>query len=312
MNTLNETKVVSLVIPVYNNAQSLPILIERILGVVRSQNSIVFEVLLIDDGSIDESWLVIKREKEKHPDTIRGIRLSRNFGQLAAMIAGWEASRGDAVINLSADLQDPPELIPTLVKSWQQGKDLVIGIRTNRNDGAIAKVTSAVAHRIIRNSYPDMPETWFDYTLMSRRVLQVVTSMKGRFRFSQGDMLYAGFQREFVPYTRDTRPFGRSGYNFWGRLKSFTDSILDSSYILIQFFIRLGVLFSVAAVAYATWIFVARSLGWVSETGWAPIMILILVSSGVIMMMLGIIAEYLWRIYDSIRNKPTHVIDQVI
>ena len=267
-------------------------------------------MVLIDDGSADSSWEFIESMCILYPNEVVGIKLSRNFGQLAAMIAGWEHAKGDAVINMSADLQDPPEIILKLIEKWSEGSDLVIGIRANREDGVVAKMTSAFANKIIRSSYPDMPDTWFDLTLMSRRVLEVVTMMEGRYRFSQGDMLYAGFNRSFVTYTRASRPFGKSGYNFWGRVKNFTDTILDSSYLLIQFFIRLGMLFSTASIVYAGWIVLARSANWIPSSGWAPLMIVLLVTSGIIMVMLGIIAEYLWRIYDSTRNKPVYVIEK--
>ena len=243
---------------------------------------------------------------------IVAIKLSRNFGQLAAMIAGWESASGDAVINISADLQDPPDLISVLIEEWIMGSDLVIGIRKDRNDKLTSRFTSALTNRIIKASYPDMPDTWFDYTLMSRRVLDVVTSMEGRFRFSQGDMLYAGFKKSYVPYTRAKRPFGKSGYNFWKRVKNFTDSVLDSSYLLIQFFTKLGFFFSLASIIYASWIVIARICNWIPSTGWAPIMIVLLVTTGIMMIMLGIIAEYLWRIYDSTRNKPVYVIEEKI
>ncbi len=305
-------KKISVVIPVFNNEESLPILFSGILNQFASNERNNLEIIFVDDGSTDNSWTYIKKIKSEYSNIIVALKLSRNFGQLAAMIAGWESASGDAVINISADLQDPPDLIGALINEWISGSDLVIGIRRDRNDKIRSRVTSALANKFIKNSYPDMPDTWFDYTLMSRRVLDVVTSMEGRFRFSQGDMLYAGFKKSFVPYTRAKRPFGKSGYNFWKRIKNFTDSVLDSSYLLIQFFIRLGVIFSIASIVYASWIIVARICNWIPSTGWAPIMILLLVTSGIIMMMLGIIAEYLWRIYDSTRNKPVYVIEEKI
>ena len=301
---------VSIVIPVFNNAESICILFDRITRQLGASELSSLEIIFIDDGSTDDSWKLISEIKADNPHTVVGLKLSRNFGQLAAMIAGWELATGDALINISADLQDPPEMIGVLIEEWISGSDLVIGIRKNRNDKFTSRLTSSIANRIVKRSYPDMPDTWFDFTLMSRRVLDVVISMEGRFRFSQGDMLYAGFKKSFVPYTRAERPFGKSGYNFWKRLKNFTDTVLDSSYLLIQFFIRLGLIFSLSSILYATWIVIARFFDLIPSSGWAPIMIVVLVSSGIIMIMLGIIAEYLWRIYDSTRNKPVYVIEK--
>jgi glycosyltransferase involved in cell wall biosynthesis len=302
-------KRISIVIPVFNNAESLSILLEKIFKQFEPVERQSLEIIFVDDGSTDSSWSHIEQFKSSYPNTIVALKLSRNFGQLAAMIAGWDSASGDAIINISADLQDPPEIIREMIDEWINGSDLVIGIRKNRKDKITSRFTSAIAHKIVKSSYPDMPDTWFDITLMSRRVMDVVASMKGRFRFSQGDMLYAGFKKSFVPYTRSKRPFGKSGYNFWKRVKNFTDTVLDSSYLLIQFFIRLGLVFSLASIVYASWIIIARLLDLIPSTGWAPLMVVLLITSGIMMIMLGIIAEYLWRIYDSTRNKPVYVIE---
>ena len=306
-------QMLSIVIPVFNNQESLEILSVEIHNVIaKIEPAITLEILFIEDGSTDDSWLVITDLASRYPNTVRAIKLSRNFGQLAAMVAGWELCKGDAVINMSADLQDPPSIIPSFVGRWRDGFELVVGVRIDRQDGAFAQFTSKVAHKLLRGSNLRFPETWFDYTLMSRRNLEVVISMSGRHRFAQGDMFYAGFNHASVPYVRLKRQFGRSGYNFWKRLANFTNAVLDSSYVLIQFFIRLGVLFSISSFLYAGWIVIARLFGLIPSTGWAPIMVVLLLCSGLIMSMLGVIAEYLWRIYDSTRGKPTYVIESEI
>ena len=304
---------ISIVIPVFNNEESLEILVSEIHHVVSEiEPAVALEILFIEDGSTDGSWTSITELVKRYPTSIRGVKLSRNFGQLAAIVAGWELSQGDAVINMSADLQDPPSSIPQLVSRWREGFDVVVGVRSKREDGMVAQLTSRFAHNLLRRSNPRFPKTWFDFTLMSRRNLEVVITMSGRYRFAQGDMFYAGFNHSSVAYTRAKRPYGRSGYNFWRRLSNFTDAVLDSSYILIKFFVRLGVLFSAASFLYAVWIVIARLAGLIPSTGWAPIMVVLLLCSGLIMFMLGIIAEYLWRIYDSTRGKPSYVIETEI
>jgi len=303
----------SIVIPVFNNLESIEMLVAQIHGAVGEiEPAVALEILFIEDGSSDGSWSCIADLAGKYPNTIRAVKLTRNFGQLAAIIAGWELCKGDAVINMSADLQDPASAIPSFVERWREGYELVVGVRTQRLDGIFAQLTSKVANKILRNSNSKFPGTWFDFTLMSRRNLEVVIAMSGRYRFAQGDMFYAGFNHSSVPYVRAKRPYGRSGYNFWKRLANFTDAMLDSSYILIKFFIRLGVTVSVLSFLYAGWIVIARLTGLIASTGWAPIMVVLLLCSGLIMSMLGIIAEYLWRIYDSTRNKPSYVIETEI
>ena len=301
---------VSIVIPVFNNEESIAILVDEIRTSVSTVSpTIELEIVLVDDGSVDDSWLRISDLAFTLPGVVRGVKLTRNFGQLAAMLAGWQICRGDAVINMSADLQDPPSVIPLFVNRWREGFEVVVGVRTERKDGIFARLTSHIAHRFLRNSNPRFPQTWVDYTLMSKKNLEVVLSMSGRFRFMQGDIFFAGFRYASVPYVRAKRPFGRSGYSFWKRFANFTDSVLDSSYFLIQMFIRLGFLVSVSSLIYAGWIIAARLTGLIPSTGWAPIMVALLLSSGIIMSMLGIVAEYLWRIYDSTRGKPSYVIE---
>jgi glycosyltransferase involved in cell wall biosynthesis len=307
------TDVLSIVIPVFNNEESISLLVEEISTAVSTILPIVeLEIILVDDGSTDDSWLRISELASTLPGVIRAVKLTRNFGQLAAMLAGWQLCKGDAVINMSADLQDPPSVIPSFVNRWREGFEVVVGVRAEREDGIIARLTSRIAHRFLRSSNSSFPQTWFDFTLMSRKNLETVLSMSGRYRFTQGDIFYAGFKYAPVLYTRARRQFGKSGYTFWKRFASFTDSVLDSSYFLIQLFIRVGFLVSVTSLIYAGWIIFARLTGLIPSTGWAPIMIVLLLSSGLIMSMLGIIAEYLWRIYDSTRKKPIYVIESEI
>ena len=315
MNTAPESEVltVSIVIPVFNNSESLIPVSTQILEVFEELSpKFRPDVVFIDDGSRDDSWEVITKICSINPESFRAVKLSRNFGQLAAIIAGWDHVQGDAVINMSADLQDPPALIIKFVDEWQKGSDVVIGIRESRGDDFFERITSKVAHKLLSYGIADFPDTYFDYTLISHRVLKIVKSFGGRHRFPQGEILFAGFKRSAVPYERAKRPFGKSGYNFWKRLSNFTDAILDSSYILIQSVTRLGVLIAICSFVYAFWIIIARLTGLISSTGWAPIMVCILFFSGLQMTTLGIVAEYIWRIYDGARSKPSYVVDTVI
>jgi polyisoprenyl-phosphate glycosyltransferase len=309
-DSATSNKNISVVIPVFNNYETIEPLVQTIIDEINKyDSSIDIEIILVDDGSKDKSWSKIELLAMRNPKILCGIKLSRNFGQMAAMLAGWDHCSGDAIINLSADLQDPPSAIPSFIDKWRSGADLVVGIRIERNDGFFVRTTSKFAHKILSNSINEFPKTWFDYTLCSRRVLNVMLSMQGRHRFPQGEMFFAGFKREYVPYVRLARKFGKSGYNFWSRLKNFTDASLDSSYGLIQLFIRSGFLVSLGSIVYALWIVIARSLGLISETGWAPIMFALMAGMGIIMTMLGVITEYLWRIYDLLRAKPAYVVD---
>ena len=308
-----QLKIVSIVIPVFNNEGSLVPLANQLLEVFRPISGFFkLDTVFIEDGSTDCSWNVLENICNQYPDSFRAIKLSRNFGQLAAIIAGWDHVNGDAVINMSADLQDPPSLISDLITEWQKGSDVVIGLRESRGDAFFERFTSNIAHKLLSYGIPDFPKSFFDYTLISNRVLNVVKSFGGRHRFPQGEMLFAGFRRSEIPYIRAKRPFGKSGYNFWKRLKNFSDAILDSSYLLVQSFTRVGVLISLISFLYAFWIVFARLSGLLESTGWAPIMVTLLFFSGLQMTTLGILAEYIWRIYDGSRTKPSYVIDKSI
>jgi polyisoprenyl-phosphate glycosyltransferase len=308
----SEVHLLSIVVPVFNNFQSLQAVTSGIMETVSSITDLRCEIIFVDDGSSDRSWSKIQELVEGNRGRIRGIKLSKNFGQLAALIAGLESCQGDAVIMMSADLQDPPSAIAELVSEWRKGYDLVMAVRSERRDGLLARFTSKIALTVMSRSIPSMPDTWFDFCLISKRVLEVVNGMKGRFRFIQGDMIHAGFRHSTVSYIRAVRPFGKSGYSFAGRVKNFMDAILDSSYSLIQFFTRSGLIVAFSGLLYAAWIFIARVFDLISPNGWAPIMIVLLTTSGIIITMLGIIAEYLWRIYDSTREKPVYVVDVII
>lgn len=302
---------VTVVIPVYNNEASLPLLCHELTSLAYEHHQeVMFEVLLIDDGSRDRSWEVISDICKTNPQTYRGVKLSRNFGQLAAMIAGWEMSTGDAVINISADLQDPVSIIPQLISAWRQGADLVVGKRDYRSDPIGRRVASWIAHSVIKKMQPQMPETWFDITLMSRRVADVVISMKGRRRFSQGDQLYVGFVTEEVPYARQRRNHGKSGYGYRQLLNSFLNSALDSYEYLPRHLFQFGAGVSFVATigilaTFVTGFIVNLSLVGLIYLLWSLIFLL-----GVNLTVLGLLAFYVWSTYDISRNRPVYIVEK--
>ena len=300
----------SIVIPVFNNAETIHSLAEQIF-LTRNESfpSDLIELVLVDDGSTDDSWAMICQVVEKYQPECVGLRLSRNFGQLGAVIAGTSHSKGDAVINMSADLQDPISLIAEMVGRFKLGDELVIAFRESRLDGKIARLTSRLAYSIARQSMSGFPKGGFDFTLMSRRLKDHVLEFKGNFRFLQSDMLSVGFRRSYIPYVRLARHSGTSGYTFSKRLKVFVDMLLDGSYTIIRLISRLGLFVALCGLIYAVVIVLGRFLFGSQIPGWAPMMIILLVNTGLIMTMLGLIAEYQWRMYDHLRNKPLYIIE---
>jgi dolichol-phosphate mannosyltransferase len=303
-------KKVSIILPVYNNSLSLPIVLERI-GEIASQakDLYTFEVVMVDDGSIDGSWTVMTTDAQRNFDVL-AIKLSRNFGQVGAVMAGWKNCTGDVIINLSADLQDPIELIPLLLKKNSEGNEIVLGERETRSDSFARSITSKIAARLLKNSLGRDGAVWFDVSLMTRRVLDNVNGMGGHHRFFQRDILHAGFKFTTVSYHRGQRPYGKSGFTQSLRLKLFIDAIVDSARGLVHFFSFVSIGITFASFAYGTWIIFARITGLIPSNGWAPIMVAILFSTSMITLMLSLICEYLWRIYDNQRGRLPFVVSE--
>ena len=299
---------ISVVIPVYRNERALTLTYQKLRalwdGALRRHT---YEFVFVDDGSDDGSPAELAGLREADPN-VCVITLTRNFGQMAAILAGLKAATGDALIQLSADLQDPPELIPRMVQQWEEGAEVVIAHRQDRQDALAERLTSRLFYRIVRMSFPQLPPGGFDYVLMARRVVDEFNRVDVRNRFFQGDILWMGYRTAFIPYTRRIRTIGRSQYTFGKRLKNSIDAILDSSYLPIRFISLFGVITAFAGFAYALDIIYARLRHHIPYTGWAPIMILLLVIGGVLMLMLGIIGEYVWRIYDEVKGKPNYII----
>lgn len=302
---------VSYVIPVYNNAGSIRRTWQGIAslfeGVLQEHE---YEVVFVNDGSRDESAAELQ-EVAAESDRVRVISFSRNFGQLAAIIAGYEHACGEAVINMSADLQDPVELTADMVTAWARGSDVVVGYREGREDSLGARLFSRLAYSAVRTGNRDIPTGGFDFVLMSRRALDVFMGLSGRNRFYQGDVLWAGLPTTFLPYTRRKRAVGKSQYTFSKKLKLFYDFWLDGSYAPIRLMSACGVFVALLGVVYAAIIAVSWMLGHTPFAGWAPIMVVMLLIGGMIMLMLGVVGEYLWRILDEIKGKPLYVIRDV-
>jgi dolichol-phosphate mannosyltransferase len=298
----------SFVIPVFRNERAVTLTYQKLRAMAEKDlPRYTREFVFVDDGSDDDSLNELLQLRAGDP-TVRIVSFTRNFGQMAAIQAGLKTATGDLVLHLSADLQDPVELIPQLVREFEAGNELVVAYRQAREDKVSARLTSRIFYGIVRLSFPQIPPGGFDYVLMGRRVVDSFNQLEVRNRFFQGDLLWLGYKTTFVPYTRAKREIGRSQYNFWKRLKNSLDAILDSSYWPIRFISLVGVLTAFLGFAYALNIIYYRFMHGSPFPGWAPIMVIILVIGGLLMVMLGIIGEYIWRIYDEVRRKPNYVV----
>lgn len=299
---------ISFVVAVYHNEGAISKTYEKIQSVFSNDlEQHEYEIVFVDDGSKDGSLQEILRLRE-HDPRVKVITFTRNFGQMAAMLAGFKEATGDAVINISADLQDPVELIPRMVEKWQGGSETVICYRTDRSDTLFSKLFSRMAYGVLRLSMPQIPPGGFDFVLMDRKVMDAFNAIDVRHRFFQGDLLWTGYRTSFIPYVRLKRTIGKSQYNFGKKLKNFLDAVLDASYLPIRFISLVGVITSALGLLYSATIVYSWLRGETPFAGWAPIMIAILLVGGLIMIMLGVIGEYIWRINEEVRKRPNYVV----
>lgn len=299
---------ISFVVAVYHNEGAISKTHEKIQLVFSNELAHhEYEIVFVDDGSKDGSLQEILSLKEQD-SRIKAITFTRNFGQMAAMLAGFKEATGEAVINISADLQDPVELIPQMVEKWQGGSETVICYRTDRSDTLFSKLFSRLAYGVLRISMPQIPPGGFDFVLMDRKVMDAFNAIDVRHRFFQGDLLWTGYRTSFIPYVRLKRTIGKSQYNFAKKLKNFLDAVLDASYLPIRFISLVGVITSALGLLYSATIVYSWLRGETPFAGWAPIMIAILLVGGLIMLMLGVIGEYIWRINEEVRKRPNYVV----
>jgi len=310
-NDSRPMKKVSLCYAVYQNAGSLEELYLRSRKAMEENfPDLEFEFVFVNDGSTDGSLEELRSIKAKRADQrIKIINFTRNFGQMAAILAGWRYASGDAVINLAADLQDPPEQCVPMIREWLAGKDVVISYRRSHATSAVNKLTSQLAYRLM---LPEAPKGGFDFALLDRKAMDAVLSIKERNRFYQHDLLWVGFERAYLPYEKAERKAGRSQYNFFKRFGNFATGFINVSYMPLRAMTLLGGLFAAFGVLYAASIMHAYFIHSVPFEGWAPIMMLLLIIGGLLMGMLGIIGEYIWRIFDEVKARPTYIVKEVM
>ena len=304
-------KKISVVIPVYNNEGSLKILYDRLVSTIKGyNNSFSYELIFINDGSKDKSFSVLKTIQESDASVVL-INFSRNFGQMAGILAGWKYATGDAVINISADLQDPPEQIEKMLREWENNNEIVINYRESRDDEVSSALTSKLAYKLFRYSLPNLPPGGFDYALLDRKAMDAINSITEKNRFYQGDILWIGFTIKYLPYIRQKREHGKSAYNFVKRFGNFMTAFLNVSYFPIRLMSFMGFLTATTGFIYSLTILFAYYFHKTPFQGWAPIMMILLIVGGMLMIMLGIIGEYIWRIYDEVKYKPNYIIKDI-
>jgi len=300
----------SVIVPCYNEEAVLRATHAR-LNEVLSQITDDYELVFVNDGSADETQQILTLLQRQDPHT-RVLLLSRNFGHQIAVTAGLEVASGDAVVIIDADLQDPPEVIPQMMERWREGNDVVYGIRREREGESKFKIwTSKVFYRLInRLSETKMPLDTGDFRLLDRRVVEVVKTMPERARFLRGMVSWAGFRQVSISFDRAPRHAGASHYPLRKMISFAMDGIISFSLVPLKIAIWIGFLSIWIAVAGIIVAIVDRMLNNQLPRGWASLFVAVLFMGGVQLVSLGIIGEYLGRIYTEVKRRPLYVVQE--
>lgn len=308
---------VSIVVPVYLNSETLVELNSRLLEALAKSNPDPekYEVIYVVDGSPDNSIEILetlKKEAHINERNIRIIELSKNFGQTAALMAGFSNSEAKAIVAISADLQDPPEVVLDLIAAWQKGYDIVISTRESRIDSRLTILTSKIAHRIFRISEPDMPKNGFDLFLISRTAARQLVNIRGKSRFLQGDIMSLGFKRKIISHKRIQRKFGKSSYTFRTRCRLFLDSVFENTKFPITLIFSFGTIIGLLGIGLAVLSVLNYFSGGAPFSGFVAIFSSILILGGLQVFLLGVIGQFIYRSFEISRERPLYIIKRIL
>jgi glycosyltransferase involved in cell wall biosynthesis len=302
----------SIIVPAYNEEEVLPELHRR-LAKVLSQITTNYEIVFVNDGSRDQTLEIMRALKESDPH-VGYVNLSRNFGKEIAMTAGLDVARGDAVVVIDADLQDPPELIPKLVEGWKEGFDVVFARRVSRAGESLLKKATAVAfYKVIQRIGPvSIPENVGDFRLLSRRAVDSLKQIRERHRFMKGLFAWIGFSQKAVDYQRDARFAGVTKWNYWKLWNFAIEGITSFSIAPLKISTYIGLLVAVLAFFYALWVIYKTLLFGDPVQGYPSLMVVVLFLGGVQLVGIGLLGEYLGRMFVETKYRPLYLLDEVI
>jgi polyisoprenyl-phosphate glycosyltransferase len=298
----------SIVVPVYNEEEVIHETYRRLTEVMRSTKE-AYELLFVNDGSRDRTAEIIKEYSEQDPAVVL-LDFARNFGHQIAITAGMDYARGEAVVVIDADLQDPPELILEMIEKWKQGFDVVYAKRTKRKgETYFKKQTAAMFYRFLRAMTDiDIPLDTGDFRLLDRKVCNQMNSIQEKNRFVRGLVSWVGFKQTAVEYERDERLAGESKYPLKKMLKLSMDGITSFSYKPLKLASYAGVTLSGIGFIYLLVVLYLKLFTDSTITGWSSLIVIQLFFSGIILIILGMIGEYIGRIYDETKNRPLYIV----
>ena len=304
-------KLISVLIPAYNEEEVLDMLMERLGKLAADQPRYSWEFMFVNDGSRDRTLEIIKQYAER--DTrVSYINLSRNFGKETAMIAGFDHVRGDAVVNIDADLQDPPELIPQMIKYWEDGYDDVFARRRSRaGESFVKKLTSQVYYKVLQRStrIPIQIDTG-DFRLLDRRCIDALKQFRESERYTKGMFSWIGYKKKEILYDRDPRAAGTTKWNYGKLVNLAIDGITSFTTAPLRVSTYVGFIVSVVAFVYILYLLIRPLFGVPTGGGYSSIMAVVLFLGGVQLLSLGVIGEYIGRIFNETKNRPLYFVEE--
>jgi dolichol-phosphate mannosyltransferase len=309
MNGQLRNGLLGIVIPCYNEAEVLPSLLDELRRVAAVVEEDV-RVLFVDDGSKDRTWqlLVSACEEDRR---FACMRFSRNFGHQTAVTAGLKHCPGDAVVVMDADLQDPPDLIPALIGKWKEGNEVVYAVRENRKENWLLCLCFSGYYRLLKKlAEVEMPLDAGDFSLMDRRVVDQINAMPEHNRFVRGLRGWIGFRQTGLAYDRPARAAGKTKYSLLKRLRGGMDGVLSFSSVPMRLSIWLGLGTAALGFLYLLYALWGKLVLGHNPPGWTSLVVILLVLGGVQLFVLGIVGEYLGRIFDEVKHRPLFIVDK--
>lgn len=301
----------SVVIPIYNEYGNIPIITERLEKVFQKLNITDREIIFVNDGSKDESITIIKKISENN-DNIKYIDLSRNFGHQIAVSAGLQKARGNAIVIIDADLQDPPEVIEELYKKYLQGFEVVYAKRRSRKgESFMKKYTAKLFYRLLEKiTSIHIPVDTGDFRIIDKKIANQLNQMPEQQKFLRGQISWIGYNQSYIEYDRDERTIGKTGYTYRKMIKLAIDGITSFSNFPLKFATIAGFIVSGISFLMIIYALYSRFISKDYEPGWASLMLAVLFIGGIQLIGIGIIGEYISRISDNVRNRPLYIIKE--
>ena len=304
-------KKISIIVPVYYNQDNLLPLYADLKEKILSKINIEYELIFVDDGSKDKSYEVMKN-LAKLDENIKTIRLSRNFGEHSALLAGLSQCTGDCAVRKAADLQEPSEVILDMMKKYEEGNKVVLAVRADREEPITQKAFSNLYAFLMRKlALHNMPKGGFDTFLIDSQIIDLLVKMQEKNTSLMSQILWAGFETATVPYIRKKREIGKSRWTLSKKIKLVYDSLLSFSYFPIKMITSVGFLSFFISLILLVVLIGKKFAGIIDVEGYTSIIMIMLMGFGIIMLSIGVLGEYLWRTYDAARSRPPYIIEKV-